>query len=490
MNAEHRPTKKHKIRRKATKKRLVNIAVVFVVGLSAIHFSWRPALSRYYQMKINRPIKQSEPRIKKGILVDGMDLSGMTYEKALSTVKSKIKTNYEGVVFTIESTDGKHKYEYTLDDFDIKFNIDDTVKQAVNFAQTSSDNWWREFKTLESGTVNMPVMTYSPDKVNSAINKIKSDIIVEAKDATEKRVNGSFQVSQSQIGYNFDYEKVLNELTQSIKDNDFNKTIKFDITETKPKYESGIFTGADKLIGNYSSQYKGNDENRVQNLRNACSKINGVILYPGEEFSTNAHFNPCTEENGWALAGTIVKGKIEDSVGGGMCQVSSALYDAVLYAELEVTERHNHSMKVGYSPYAFDATLAGDYKDFKFKNNTNKAVYIESYLTSSNVVVNLYGEEIHPAGRTIELENKLIEETDPDDPVEKKDPTLLEGETEVVTPLKGYKYELYKKVYEDGVLKDTVKINTSTYSPRQQVTYIGTKKAETTTESTETTTKS
>ena len=176
MNAEHRPTKKHKIRRKATKKRLVNIAVVFVVGLSAIHFSWRPALSHYYQIKINRPIKQTEPRIKKGILVDGMDLSGMTYEKALSTDKSKIKTNYEGVVFTIESTDGKHKYEYTLDDFDIKFNIDDTVKQAVNFAQTSSDNWWREFKTLESGTVNMPVMTYSPDKVNSAINKIKSDI--------------------------------------------------------------------------------------------------------------------------------------------------------------------------------------------------------------------------------------------------------------------------------------------------------------------------
>ena len=155
-----------------------------------------------------------------------------------------------------------------------------------------------------------------------------------------------------------------------------------------------------KLIGNYSSQYKGNDENRVQNLRNACSKINGVILYPGEEFSTNAHFNPCTEENGWALAGTIVKGKIEDSVGGGMCQVSSALYDAVLYAELEVTERHNHSMKVGYSPYAFDATLAGDYKDFKFKNNTNKAVYIESYLTSSNVVVNLYRpRKLNPAGR-------------------------------------------------------------------------------------------
>ena len=483
MSTTHKPTKKHKIKRKFAKKRLVRCAVFCVVGFSIFHFSWRPLLSNYYQMKINRPIKQTESKIKKGVLIDDMDLSGMTYEKALNTVKSKIKTDYDGIVFTIESSDNKHKYEYTLDDFDIKFNIDDTVKRAVNFAQTSSANWWREFKTLERGSVNMPVTTYSQAKINSAINKIKSDIIVEAKDATEKRVNGSFQISESQIGYSFDYEKILSELTKSIKENDFNKTIKFDIIETKPKYQSTIFTGADKLIGNYSSSYKNNDKNRVQNLKNACSKINGVIVYPGDEFSTNAHFNPCTEENGWALAGTIVKGKIEDSVGGGMCQVSSALYDAVLYAELEVTERHNHSLKVGYSPYAFDATLAGDYKDFKFKNDTNKAVYIESYLTSSDVVVNIYGEEIHSSGRKIELENKLIEETDPDEPVEKNDPTLLEGETEIVKPLKGYKYELYKKVYENGVLKETVKINTSTYSPRQQVTYIGTKKAESSTES-------
>ena len=158
MKAEHIPTKKHKVRRKANRKRLINIAIVCIVGFGAIHFSWRPVLSQYYQMKINRPVKQTEPKIKNGVLVDGMDLSGMTYEKALNTIKSKIKTDYEGVVFTIESSDGKHKYEYTLDDFDIKFNIDDTVKQAVNFAQTSSDNWWREFKTLESGTVNMPVM--------------------------------------------------------------------------------------------------------------------------------------------------------------------------------------------------------------------------------------------------------------------------------------------------------------------------------------------
>ena len=74
MKAEHIPTKKHKVRRKANRKRLINIAIVCIVGFGAIHFSWRPVLSQYYQMKINRPVKQTEPKIKKGVLVDGMEL--------------------------------------------------------------------------------------------------------------------------------------------------------------------------------------------------------------------------------------------------------------------------------------------------------------------------------------------------------------------------------------------------------------------------------
>lgn len=482
MVAKKRLRKKKKL--KYNSRRIVLFtAVFFILGLIVFHFSWRPVLSHYYQMKINRPVKATESKIQQGVLIEGLDLNGMPYSKALSTVQSKIKTDYEGVVFTIESTDQKHKYQYTLKDFDIAFDTEGAVKKAVDFAQLSSPNWWREFKTLEGGTVNFPVMTYNRNKIYSAVDKIKKDIVVEAKDATEKRVNGTFQISQSRTGYSIDSEKILSELMGYVEKREFNKTIKFDITEQKPKYTADIFTGADKLIGSYISPYKNNDKNRVQNLKTACSKINGVIVYPNEEFSTNALFNPFTEENGWALAGTIVKGKIEDSIGGGMCQVSSALYDAVLYAELKVTERHNHSIKVGYSPYAFDATLAGDYKDFKFKNDTSKPVYVEAYITSSDVIVNLFGEEIHSSDRRIELENKLIEETEPDEPIEKKDPTLPEGTTDVVKPLKGYKYELYKKVYENGVLKETVKLNTSTYTPRQQVTYIGTKKEETTVES-------
>jgi vancomycin resistance protein YoaR len=154
-----------------------------------------------------------------------------------------------------------------------------------------------------------------------------------------------------------------------------------------------------------------------------------------------------------------------------------------LEAELEIVERFNHSMKVGYADYAFDATLAGDYKDLKFKNNTGYPLYIEGYCTSSNVVVKIYGYEVHDSGRKIVFKNKYIKSTEPDEPKITYDDTKPEGYEEYTqTALQGQTYELYKYVYENGELVDTVKINTSTYSPRRAEITKGTKKPEVVTE--------
>ena len=322
-------------------------------------------------------------------------------------------------------------------------------------------------------------MSYNKAQVRSYVNAIADKINVDAKDAGLKRMNGQFVVTPAQTGYKIDKETILSQVYDLIDSRDFGKEVIFDINVTEPKHKDADVNGITGIIGTYSSPYTGGDDNRIQNLRNGCAKINGVVIYPGEEFSTNAHFNPCTEANGWASAGTIVNGKIEDSIGGGMCQVSSALYMALLNAELKITERFNHSMKVGYADYGFDATLAGDYKDLKFINDTDCAIFIESYLANSNVIVNIYGKELHNTGRTLKFYNKFIKETPPDEPITKEDSSLPAGTKKLdVTAKNGYVYELYKEVYENGVLKDTVKINTSTYLPRRQVTLIGTKTAE------------
>ncbi len=457
---------------------VIALTVVFVLLLLALYVFKRPIMSMYYQWKLDQPIEPTTPVMDKNILIDGKEVGGMTAEKALEYIDSEVDSNTEGNIVTIKSTDGSRTYQYTFQDFDVKFDIKGAVDKAIDFGKNpQKDSWWREFKALEGGKVDFAIMSWSKPKVTSFVNAIASEINVEAKNAGFVRQNGTFTVTPSATGYAIDKDKLLADVISLIENREFGKEITFEIKVTEPKYTDKDFQGFSGIIGTYSSPYTGGDANRIQNLKNGCAKINGVVVYPGEVFSTNAHFNPCTEANGWASAGTIVNGKIEDSVGGGMCQVSSALYMALLNAEVEITERHNHSMKVGYADYGFDATLAGDYKDLKFRNDTGCAIYMEAYTTASHVVVNIYGKEVHPAGRTLKFSNKFIDSKEPPAPVEKYDAELPEGTRKIeTTAMKGVTYELYKSIYENGVLKDTVKVNTSTYSPRGQVTLIGTKK--------------
>ena len=473
---KHNSKRRKRNRRNHFNRILIKTILAFILVIIIGCFARRPIMSRYYQWKIDQPKPLQENVILSGILIDGKNVEGMNYEDALSYINSKADTNTEGNIITIKSSDGKQIYTYTFQDFELKFDIENAVKQALNFAKdSSSPDWWRQFKALESGTVDFSIMSYNKAQVRSYVNAIADKINVDAKDAGLKRENGQFIVTPAQTGYKIDKETILSQVYDLIDNRDFGKEVIFDINVTEPKHKDADVNGITGIIGTYSSPYTGGDDNRIQNLKNGCAKINGVVIYPGEEFSTNAHFNPCTEANGWASAGTIVNGKIEDSIGGGMCQVSSALYMALLNAELKITERFNHSMKVGYADYGFDATLAGDYKDLKFVNDTDCAIFIESYLANSNVVVNIYGKELHSVGRTLKFYNKFIKETPPDEPITKEDSSLPVGTNKLdVTAKNGYVYELYKEVYENGVLKDTIKINTSTYLPRRQVTLIGT----------------
>jgi vancomycin resistance protein YoaR len=483
--SKKRSSKRKTANRRAIRQKSARLILALIVVLIVGWIFRNPITSKICEIKLSMPTERGENTIKKGVLIGGEDYSGMNLESAMAAVEKRYPKQPEQTEKSviIKSTDERFSREYTMQDFDIGYDLENAVNRAVNFGwDESSDSWLREFKALESGTVDIPVITYNREKVASIVRAIVKEVSVDAKNASEKRVNGKFVITESQTGYSMNYDEVFNAVVANFENGDFGEEVVFDITVTEPTVYTNEFDGADKLIGKYATTYTLGDDNRIQNLRNACEKINGVIVYPNEEFSTNEHFAPFTEANGWANAGTIVNGQIEDSLGGGMCQVSSVLYDALLKAELCITERFNHSMKVGYSPYAFDATLAGDYKDLKFKNDTSKPVYIEAYLANNSVNVNLYGEEIHDSGRTVELENKYIESFSPEEPITKNDPDMYEGETKVVKPLDGQVYELYRKIYENGVLKSTEKINTSKYSARRQVTYIGTKKKETATQ--------
>ncbi|RKJ51486.1 hypothetical protein D7X25_16565 [bacterium 1XD42-8] len=154
------------------------------------------------------------------------------------------------------------------------------------------------------------------------------------------------------------------------------------------------------LAGTYTTSFSGSSSNRINNIQVAADRINNMVIAPGQEVSFSQTILPRTAANGYKKGGAYVGGKVVSVTGGGICQVSSTLYAALMNAGVTVTERHPHSMTVGYLPLGMDATIAGTSKDLKFLNNYNMPVYIQTSVEGSNLTVNVYVSPVSLGGRS------------------------------------------------------------------------------------------
>lgn len=210
---------------------------------------------------------------------------------------------------------------------------------------------------------------------------------------------------------------------------------------------------------------------RTGNVRLASKAINGTILNPGDEFSYNGVVGERTAARGYRPAGAYVNGKVVDEFGGGVCQPSSTLYMAVLRADLEVTERHNHSFTVAYTPLGEDATVDYGNLDFRFRNNTAYPVKILAEQSGGQMIMTIVGTKT--SDKTVSTRTEVLETYTPQT-VEKKDNSMKVGETRVdVTPITGYSTRTYKVITENGKTTEVL-ANKSNYVKRDKVVYVGT----------------
>lgn len=196
--------------------------------------------------------------------------------------------------------------------------------------------------------------------------------------------NSSAQNNTTQNISNSNTETNLNNNNNNNDDtnNTTNSDIKEEMNITKPQKE--------ELFATFSTSIYDKDENRVANITLANSKLNGIVIKKGEEFSFNNTIGPMDETQGFKKAlGFDSNGKEIQIPGGGLCQISSTLYNAALIANLEITERHPHSRRVYYVPQDKDATIVYGSLDFKFKNNSGYDIKIESSNDSATVTINL-----------------------------------------------------------------------------------------------------
>lgn len=209
-------------------------------------------------------------------------------------------------------------------------------------------------------------------------------------------------------------------------------------------------------------------------MTNGCNLIAGTTLYPGDEFSTYEAVSPFSKENGYFMAGSYLNGQVVDSLGGGICQVSTTLYNAVLRAELEVTERHNHSMIVTYVDPSADAAIAESAgKDFKFVNNTEHPVYIDGYVQGKDITFTIYGVETRSSDRKVEYVSEVISVIKPQSDIIYTDVAMPLGKVVSQSAHIGYKAELWKVVSEKGVEVSREQVNSSSYKMVPRTATVG-----------------
>ncbi|MCL2630567.1 MAG: VanW family protein [Firmicutes bacterium] len=219
-------------------------------------------------------------------------------------------------------------------------------------------------------------------------------------------------------------------------------------------------------LSEFSTTYADSSTARKANIIIASKKINGTIIHPSKQFSFNGTAGERTAENGYQTAKIIVDGKFVSGTGGGVCQVSTTLYNAVLLAGLKVDIVHRHSLPINYAPLSFDAMVSSR-QDFAFTNNTDYLIYIVAKATDSKLTFQVFGEKpIH--SRVIKLRSVTIQEIFGQYETEYDEGTLSEDESEriIVKAKSGYVSEGYLDTYQNGRLIKSELIRKDRYLPQ------------------------
>lgn len=419
--------------------------------------------------------KQGSDVVYKNIYIDGTTVSGMTKEEARHVLEEDIEEQgAQKLILRLE----KEEMSVKLSDLGLYIEeMDKLVEKAWNYGKTGSV-WARysDLKKLNKTSIRLEAnYTIDSGKVQSVLKKKMEKVNKGTTDATLTRKGGSFVITDETVGITVDMDKSQSVIEEYFEGDWKNKegTIDLVATTDTPKVTRADLEKVQDVLGKYTTVC-GYGGGRVQNIQTGTSKIDGTLLMPDEELSADALMRPYTKENGFAEAGSYEKGKVVQSMGGGICQVSSTLYNAVLLAELEVTQRAPHSMLVTYVEPAMDAAIAGDYKDLKFKNNTDAPIYVEGYVSGGNITFVIYGQETREASRTIEYVSETLETKKPD-PKYQESNDAIGTIKQVDSAHVGKTAKLWKVVYENGKQVSKEVVNTSKYSSSPALYSVGIK---------------
>ena len=375
---------------------------------------------------------------------------------------------YNSIVLQMNSNfeDGLKQYSYEIDGNNLIITAgkkgyiikSDVLKDLIIKKLTSSN--------YNTDSIEIPAEESEPSSID--IDKIHSEIYKEAQDAYYTTNPYAVYPSQTGLDFNISIEEAKQIIATS------SETYTIPLKTLYPEVTTNdIGTEAfPDLLATYTTSYATSNSNRSTNIALAAKKINGTVLMPGEEFSFNGTVGKRTTAAGFKVAGVYSNGQVTSDVGGGICQVSSTLYNSVLKANLEITNRVNHTFTVAYVPIGLDATVSWGAPDFKFKNSRSYPVKIVATTANKKITVSIYGLK-----EDVEYEVELVSyktATVPYSTVYTTDTSLAPGQTKVVqSGSNGAKAVSYRVLKLNGKEVSRTLLSKDTYSPHNQIIAVG-----------------
>lgn len=413
----------------------------------------------------------TNPYIHRGVRIEDIDVSSLSKEEALKEVKSVTDEMIKNKVvnFTYEDIN----VPVPLRDFGYKLNLEDAINKAYSYGR--SDNLFYNYLDIIKGYIFKKNFVAKADiddaKREEVILNIGNKIFKKALDAYPIiNEDGSVTIKDSEIGRYMDINEAKDLINLDILHED---KIELPVYKTEPKIYSNYYDGINKKLGDFETDYSSSVKNRKENIRLAASKFNNMKLNPGDEISFNDVVGEISEKTGFKSATVIVGGEYESGIGGGICQVSTTLYNSLILSDLEITERHNHSRPIHYVDLGTDAAVARGYKDLKFKNNTNNPILILSEANGEKLNFKVLG---NGSDRDYEVKiiPQLLDTVSPGVDTIYSD-ALPDGESTVrESGARGYSYKTYKEIIKNGEVVEKKEISKSYYVPKDKVVVVGT----------------
>lgn len=406
-----------------------------------------------------------------GVAVDGVAVGGLSRSEVAQLLAAwRQEYHSRQIVFYYGDS------AFGLDAADIDYDLDAEATADEVYAYGRRGSWWTRLKNVYAARrdgCRIPVrVRYNEDKLTAMLEAWREAIDRPPRNAAFSLAEGS--IVPQETGRKLDVAATKPLVLQALYSSG-PVNLALPVTQLYPDVTVADIrqTGIREIWSSFVTIFDAAAENRAANIRLSARRISGCILYPGQVFSFNQVVGPRDLEHGFKEALEIVDGEFVPGVGGGVCQVSSTLYNAVLLANLPVIERTNHSKPLGYVGLGRDATVVYGTLDFKFANDSDTPLVILAETVQNKLTVGIVGRE--PLGVAVELvaaDRRII----PPPVVKKQDPELFLGETKVDRQGKpGYEVTTIRVIRASGREIGRETLARDRYLPENTVIKVGTK---------------